>query len=142
MKDFLFKMPTKIIFGVNSLLKLNVILDDLEFKKVFLVTDKYLKTTENFKRLSENLINKGFEVTVFTDIVPEPPVEVVDNAAAALKLSNAEVVIAVGGGRTIDICKAMCMLKNNEGSVRDYLFGGSKSVQNLSLPLIAIPTTA
>lgn len=42
----------------------------------------------------------------------------------------------------IDTAKAMCMLITNEGSVKEYLFGGSKTVENPSLPLIAVPTTA
>ena len=50
--------------------------------------------------------------------------------------------IAVGGGSVIDTAKAMCMLVTNEGSVKEYLFGGSKTVENPSLPLIVVPTTA
>lgn len=142
MIDFTFKMPTKIIFGVNSALKVDNLLNELKFKKIFVVTDKFLETTECFKDFISNLENKEFNITVFTDIVPEPPIEVVDRAAEALKSSCCDVVIAVGGGSTIDICKAMCMLKNNEGSVKEYLFGGSKTVKNESLPLIAVPTTA
>lgn len=140
--NFIFKMPTKIIFGVNEALKLDKLLNELGYKKIFIVTDKFLKEIDAFKNIVSNLKSKDFDVTVFTDIVPEPPIEVVDNAADVLKNSGADVVIAVGGGSTIDICKSICMLKNNEGSVKEYLFGGSKSVVNESLPLIAVPTTA
>jgi alcohol dehydrogenase len=34
------------------------------------------------------------------------------------------------------------MLQTNPGSVRDYLFGGAKTVTNVPIPLIAVPTTA
>lgn len=142
MKDFLFKMPTKIVFGVNKALKIGDIIKDLGMKKVFIVTDKFLKSTECVQNLVNSLISQGFEVTVFTDIVPEPPIEVVNKAADILKESDSDVVIAVGGGSTIDICKAMCMLKNNEGSIKEYLFGGTREVAKESLPLIAVPTTA
>lgn len=142
MKDFLFKMPTKIVFGVNKALKIGDIIKDLGMKKVFIVTDKFLKSTECVQNLVNSLISQGFEVTVFTDIVPEPPIEVVNEAADILKESDSDVVIAVGGGSTIDICKAMCMLKNNEGSIKEYLFGGTREVEKESLPLIAVPTTA
>lgn len=142
MKDFLFKMPTKIVFGVNKALKIGDIIKDLGMKKVFIVTDKFLKSTECVQNLVNSLISQGFEVTVFTDIVPEPPIEVVNKAADILKESDSDVVIAVGGGSTIDICKAMCMLKNNEGSIKEYLFGGTREVEKESLPLIAVPTTA
>lgn len=59
-----------------------------------------------------------------------------------LKDSGCDVCVAVGGGSVIDTAKAMCMLITNEGSVKEYLFGGSKTVENPSLPLIAVPTTA
>lgn len=141
MNDFIFKMPTKIIFGVNSALKIGDLLEEMKLSKVFVVTDKFLETTEAFKTVVEEL-KKKFEVIVYTDIVPEPPIEIVDKAVDVLKESHCDVVIAIGGGSTIDICKAISMLKNNEGSVKDYLFGGTKTVKNKSLPMIAIPTTA
>lgn len=140
--EFTFKMPTKIIFGANSALKLDSLLNELNLKKIFVVSGKSFEKTDCFKIFTSNLMDKAFDVTVFTDIIPEPTVEVVDKAAEVLKSSCCDVVIAVGGGSTIDICKAICMLKNNEGSVREYLFGGTKNVENESLPLIAIPTTA
>lgn len=142
MKDFLFKMPTKIFFGENKALKIGDIIRELGMKKVFVVTDKFLVTTDCVQDLVRKLKDEKFEVTVFTDIVPEPPIDVVDKAADALKASDSDVVIAVGGGSTIDISKAICMLKNNEGSVKEYLFGGTRKVENESLPLIAVPTTA
>lgn len=42
----------------------------------------------------------------------------------------------------MDTAKAVCMLKNNEGNIKDYLFGGNKVPKVPSLPLICIPTTA
>ena len=42
----------------------------------------------------------------------------------------------------MDAGKAVCMLKNNDGRIKDYLFGGSKTPIYQSMPLICIPTTA
>lgn len=142
MTEFIFKMPTKIVFGENAILRLDSIIREFNAEKVFIVTDKFLETTDCFNILINNLKDKGLGLTVYTDIIPEPPVDVVDKAVEALKESGCEIVVAVGGGSSIDICKAICMLKNNEGSVRDYLFGGTKKVVNPSLPLIVVPTTA
>ncbi|WP_058953529.1 iron-containing alcohol dehydrogenase [Clostridium tyrobutyricum] len=139
---FSFDVPTKIIFGVNSSLEIDKLLDKLSLKKVFVVAGRFFSKTTYFEKIVSDLKEKNFNVTVFKDIAPEPTIQKVDEAAKALKNSNCDVVIAVGGGSTIDICKAMCMLQNNEGSIREYLFGGSKSVENKSLPLIAVPTTA
>ena len=142
MKDFLFKLPTKIVYGVNSSLNLKPILDEYGISKVMVVTDAGIAGTDGFKALVDGLKNQGVEYVIFSDAVADPPIEAVDEAAGILKESGADGVIAVGGGSSIDTSKAMCMLVTNEGSVREYLFGGTKTVTNRPIPLIAVPTTA
>ncbi len=142
MKNFLFKSPTKLKFGVGSSLEISNLLKELSYQKVFVVTDKVIEQMEPFKNLYAALENAGLECHIFSDTVVDPPIQVVDAAADVLKASGADVVIAVGGGSAIDSAKSMCMLVNNEGSVGDYLFGGTRIVTNPSLPLIAVPTTA
>lgn len=142
MKDFLFKLPTKIVYGVNSSLNLKPILDEYGISKVMVVTDAGIAGTDGFKALVDGLKNQGVEYVIFSDAVADPPIEAVDEAAGILKESGADGVLAVGGGSSIDTSKAMCMLVTNEGSVREYLFGGTKTVTNRPIPLIAVPTTA
>lgn len=142
MKDFLFKLPTKIIFGVNSSLNLKPILDQYGITKVMVVTDKGIAGTPGFAALVEGLGKQSVDYVIFSDAVADPPIEAVDEAAQILRKSGANGVIAVGGGSSIDTSKAICMLQTNEGSVREYLFGGTKEVKNRPIPLIAVPTTA
>ncbi len=142
MKDFLFKVPTKLIFGENAALRMKDIFDSLSARKIFIVTGKTIEKTPSFIAMVEKLREDGFACQVFSDTVADPPVEVVDEAAKALKESGADAVLAAGGGSSIDAAKAMSMLITNEGSVRDYLFGGTKTVANKPLPLICVPTTA
>ncbi len=142
MKDFLFQSPTKLKFGIDSSLEIGNLIKGLGYEKVFVVADKVIAQLDPFRRLYLELEHSGLVCTLFTDVVVDPPIQVVDQAAEILKKSGAEIVVAVGGGSTIDSAKSMCMLVNNEGSIREYLFGGSKSITQLSLPLIAVPTTA
>lgn len=142
MKDFLFKLPTKIIFGENTALNLKPVLDEYKITKVMVVTDAGIANTDGFKALVEGLKKQSIDFVIFPDAVADPPIEAVDEAKEILIQSGANGVIAVGGGSSIDTSKAMCMLVTNEGSVRDYLFGGTKTVTNRPIPLIAVPTTA
>lgn len=142
MKDFTFKAFTRIIFGVNATLELKELLESMKLKKLFIVTDPVLEKTPPLIAMCKKLKEQDFEVMVFSETEPDPSIEVVDAAAQILKKSQADAVIAIGGGSSIDTAKAMCMLATNEGSVREYLFGGSKTVKNKALPLIAVPTTA
>lgn len=141
-KNFTFAAPTRVVFGSGAAGHLHELCESLGAKKVFVAADPNLVATPAVRGLITSLEEHGFPCTVFSDIVAEPPIEVVDAAADILKESGCDVIIAVGGGSSIDISKAMAMLMNNPGSVRDYLFGGSKTVTNPSLPLISVPTTA
>ena len=142
MNNFIFKCPTKVVFGVNQALNLDSILAPQKWKKIFIVTDKVIEATLTFQAIVEKLEADGYECFVYSDTVADPPIEVCDKAAEVLKKSNSDAVLAIGGGSSIDTAKAMGMLATNEGSIRDYLFGGTKTVTNKPLPLICIPTTA
>ena len=142
MEDFLFKSPTKIIYGIGKSLHLNEIIKELGGSKVLVVTDKVLENTDSFKKLTEALSLNGINYGIYSDTMPEPPIEVVDAAAEMMRKEDYDLIVAVGGGSPIDTSKAMAMLKTNEGSARDYMFGGGKTVTNLPIPLICVPTTA
>ena len=143
MKDFIFKMPAKVRFGEGIHNQLGTILkDEMGFSKVFVATDKGLVATGIIDKVKEGLDKGGIAYEIYDELIPDPTIEVVDEAADVLRQSGADVVLAVGGGSPIDTAKAMCMLQTHEGSVRDYLFGGSKQVTRETMPLVCIPTTA
>ena len=143
MKDFIFKMPAKVRFGEGIHTKLGTILkDEMGFNKVFIATDKGIVSTGIIDKIKTGLDQGGIDYIVYDELIPDPTIEVVDEAAEVLRKSGADVVLAVGGGSPIDTAKAMCMLQTHEGSVREYLFGGSKQVTKEIMPLVCIPTTA
>lgn len=142
MQEFNFKVPTQIVFGVGAALKVGTFCKKLNGTKAFVTSGQTVSKTENFAGLVSDLEQSGISCTVYTHIPPEPTVEEVDRISKLLEESGCDILIAVGGGSTIDTSKALAMLKRNGGSVRDYLFGGSKTIGKPSLPLIAVPTTA
>lgn len=79
-------------------------------------------------------------MTIFDGVIPNPTNEVVEEAAAIAKEKDIDVFVAVGGGSSIDLTKAVNILMTNEGTIGQY--GGMNMVKNPVLPLIAIPTTA
>lgn len=143
MKDFIFKMPAKVRFGVGMTQNLGKLLkEELGFKKVFVATDRGIVAAGILDKVTAGLEAGGMEYQVYSDLIPDPTIEIVDEVAGILRNSGADAVVAVGGGSPIDTAKAMCMLQTHEGSIRDYLFGGTKQVENPIMPLICIPTTA
>jgi len=142
MKDFIFKIPTKIYFGNGLAKSLGKVCRELGGSKIFILSDSFVGNSPIMDTIKSAFEKESMEYILYTDSKPDPTIEMVDKAAEELKKSNADMVVAVGGGSSIDLAKAICMLMTNEGSVRDYLFGGSKAVTNPGVPLIAIPTTA
>jgi len=142
MKNFQFRMPTKVIFGVGVSKNLVEISKTFNAKKIFILTGPHIVKTDIIKSIKESLDEAKAEYQIFSDIVTDPTIEVVDKTAEVLRESGADIVVAVGGGSPMDTAKAICMLQTHEGSVRDYLFGGTKTVINQCMPLICIPTTA
>ncbi len=142
MKDFYFRMLTRVRYGVGISSKIADFAKEMGGSKIFVIADKILLETDTLQGVFESFEKAGMEYELFTDIVPEPPVKVVDEVSSVMRRVGCNLCVAIGGGSTIDTAKAVCMLQTHEGSVKDYLFGGTKTVTKPCVPLICIPTTA
>lgn len=140
--EFTFYAPVKIVTGEGESRKLDEWMDAFGAKHVLLITGRHVAKTEAFAQITKALDAKNRRYEVFAECVPEPPMELVDALAERIRNSDVDLVTAVGGGSPMDTAKAVCMLKNNEGTIKEYLFGGSRTPQNPSVPLLCIPTTA
>ncbi|MDF3000178.1 MAG: hypothetical protein K0Q48_297 [Bacillota bacterium] len=142
MKDFQFKMPARIKFGNGICKSTAEFCKELGASKVFVLTDPNILKINILNPIIESFDNAKLPYEIYSDIIPDPDIETVDRTAEVLKMSEADLVVAVGGGSPIDTAKSICLLQTNAGSVRDYLFGGTKTVTNPCMPLICVPTTA
>lgn len=118
-----FKIKTEILFGEGAL----DYLIELKNKKVFIVTDPFMVKSGTIKNLTDNLT--ASEVCIFSEIVPDPPIELVVSGIEMLKEFNPDVVIALGGGSAIDATKAIIDFSKKIVKLKDIKF-------------IAIPTTS
>ena len=140
MKDFRFKVPQNIEFGIGSLKKLPEILNENGSGHVYLVSDRGLESIGVVKKVQDIVEAAGLACTVFLDVVPNPTVEVVDASAKLYKESGATSIIALGGGSSMDVAKATGVLAVYGGRIGDY--EGLYKVPGPIVPIIAIPTTA
>lgn len=133
-----FKTPTEITYGPNSLKEVKNIIDKQGFKNALIVTDPGISKTG----LTDELIKhvKHINYDIYNECQPNPTVKNCNDALEKLKAINADVVIAVGGGSSIDVAKAVALLATNGGKIESY--EGIDTFENDLLPLIAIPTTA
>ena len=140
MKEFKFKVPQNIEFGVGSLKKLPEILKDNKSEHVFLISDRGLESIGVVKKVQDIIKADGLECTSYLDVIPNPTVDVVNEAAKCYKESGATSIIALGGGSSMDVAKATGVLATYGGEITDY--EGLYKVPGPIVPIIAIPTTA
>jgi len=135
-----FFSPTKLYLGTNSHRKLEEIAADLGVKNLFLLTDNVIASTEMYTLVEDTLREIHVTFEVFTDIEPEPSATTVEKAYQLYRTTSASALLALGGGSTIDVGKALGILATNGGHIHDYQ--GVDTFSKPPLPLIAIPTTA
>jgi alcohol dehydrogenase len=135
-----FYCPTKIYMGINSHQKLDDIIKEWKIDKLFVVADSVIVKTEIFASVEKILKDNKVPFDLFSDIEPDPSANTVEKAFALYKKSQAPVVLAVGGGSTMDTGKGVGILAKNGGRIKDY--EGIEKFSIPPLPLIAIPTTA
>lgn len=140
MKNFKFKVPQNIEFGVGSLEKLPEILQESKSEHVFLISDRGLESIGVVKKVQDIVEEAEITCTTFLDVIPNPTVDVVNEAAEAYKKSGATSIIALGGGSSMDVAKATGVLATYGGQITDY--EGLYKVPGPIVPIIAIPTTA
>lgn len=140
MKDFRFKVPQIIEFGMGSLKKLPGILKEDQSEHVFLISDRGLEKIGVVKKVQDIVEAGGLKCTTFLDVIPNPTVDVVNESAKCYQESGATSIIALGGGSSMDVAKATGVLAKFGGAITDY--EGLDKVPGPIVPIIAVPTTA
>ena len=99
------------------------------YKNIFIVCSKSIKKLSIY-----NFINKmpNLKITYFDNFTPNPSYDSVVLGVKVFQESNAQIIIAIGGGSAIDVAKCIKLY----GNMDEY-----KDIYN-DTPLIAIPTTA
>lgn len=138
-RSFDFHLTTKLLFGVGELQKLGDEIKKLAAKKALLVTDSQLAQTEVFQKVCQQLKQSGIDYVQYTEVEPNPTVQMMDRGSDVFRSEGCEVVVGVGGGSSMDTAKGIGVVVANGGSIRDYC--GAFKVKKPSVPVIAIPTT-
>ena len=141
-RSFEFKLPTRILFGVNLVDSLGEEVKALGIKRVLLVTDKGVVNAGLLERVTRVLDASAIDYTVFDTVEANPTTTTVHNGAEIFRKNKCDGLVAVGGGSPIDAAKGIGVQATHEGDIMDYSRRVGKPVQNITPPLVAIPTTA
>ncbi len=130
-----------IVFGNGAIQNLDRILNRFKAKNVFIITDQGIVQAGILEKVKSKLEESNFNVLVYDETEPEPPISSVIEAYNFAKNEIAtDVIIGLGGGSSIDLAKIVALLTEYGGHPKDYLEEGK--VPGPIAPLIAIPTTA
>ena len=105
-----FRTPQKVYFKKGCM---PLALDELGMmgkKKAFIVTDSFLYKNGYVKPIESKLDELGIQHTCFYDVQPDPTLASAKEGAAAMKLFEPDVIIALGGGSAMDAGKIMWVL--------------------------------
>ncbi|MAR08823.1 MAG: alcohol dehydrogenase [Blastopirellula sp.] len=116
------------------------LLASLQIERPFLVLDEAAYEASGARDALEPFVRQKAAVR-FTEFELNPKLEDVQRGIEAFRLSQADFVIALGGGTAIDLAKLISALSAQSHAARDIATGRS-SIQVAGRPLMAIPTTA
>jgi 1,3-propanediol dehydrogenase/alcohol dehydrogenase len=140
MKNFNYFMPTKVIFGVNSLDNVGNELANLG-KKALLVTGKSSARKYGYTDLIINSLKKNnIDTIVFEEIESNPDALIIDKGGQLAKDEGCNFIIGLGGGSAIDAAKGIAAIVAENKSIWDFVEG--YEIKKKVLPIVAIPTTA
>lgn len=131
---------TRLIFGPGTLARVGEIATELGARRVLLVTDRGIVAAGHVKRAENALNSAGINVSVFDSVRENPSTADVAHAVEAARECQADLLIGLGGGSSMDTAKGCNFILTNGGEMKDY-WGVGKATRPM-LPLIAIPTTA
>lgn len=110
--------------------------------KVLIVTDKGLLQFGVAKMVTDVLDQAGISYEIFSEVKPNPTVSNVKAGIDAFKNAQADILVAIGGGSSIDTAKAIGIVIANPDFSDIVSLEGCAPTKNKSVPIIALPTTA
>ena len=125
-----FILKSKVYFNMQSIR----LLEEVKGTRAFIVSDSAMEKLGYLQTAVDYLAKAGIRSDVFTDVRPDPDVKLIADGMKAYLESSADVLVAIGGGSSIDTAKGI-------------LYFASKyelpSGQEFKKPLfIAIPSTS
>jgi choline dehydrogenase len=137
-----FVIPTIMNHGPGAVASLPQIVRELGLRRPMIVTDPGIVRAGLLERVTQPLKAARQDHCVWSEVVSNPPIALVDRGARVYQESKCDGLIGLGGGSALDSAKAIGVVALHGGSVRDYEWSRSQPIKRRIPPTIAIPTTA
>ena len=134
-----FYNPTRIIFSEGAAGEVGPHAARLGAKRVMVVSDPGVVRAGLTEPVVKSITGAGLGAEVYSDVEPDPRIEIVEAALEAFTKQQCDLLVAVGGGSAMDTAKATAILATNPGKLRSY--EGWEKFEKAPTPLFAVPTT-
>ena len=139
MNSFIYNIPTKVYFGENQLGNLGKELSQFGKRVLLAYGGGSIKRIGLYDKVINELSNAGLEVFELSGIEPNPRIESVREGVRICKEQGVDVVLAVGGGSTIDAAKFMAAGAYVDHDPWEFFGANAKPIER-ALPLVTILT--
>lgn len=136
--------PSKEIIGAGALAAIGDMIHEKGVKKVLLVTDAGIVEAGHPQRAVKYLEEAGIESVIYDKVETDPKDTVVREALALSKEEQCQGILAIGGGSSMDVAKAVAAMRTNQGDIMDYTRHTKtrRSWTEKRIPLFLVPSTA
>ncbi len=142
MKAFNYFQPTDIRFGKGRLSEVGRIVSHWGQKCLLVTVPVFSEFETLIKNVKTLLEESGVDVAHFDGVIPNPTTDVVTMGARMAQQHQADVILGLGGGSSMDTAKAIAVEATHEGTSWDYLFFRDSQPTEKTLPVIAVTTTS
>jgi alcohol dehydrogenase len=141
MQPFVFNTAPSIISKAGASLELAAVFKGLAVTRILLVTDPGLVKIGLVQPVLDAIVSSGLQVELFDQVREDPPEETVHAAVKCAQDFDADVVLGLGGGSSMDVAKLVAVLAGSTTQTLNDIFGVDL-LTGQRLPLVLVPTTA
>jgi alcohol dehydrogenase len=140
MDSFLYSAVSDVLVGPDTSTQLGHLAAAMGIQRALIVTDPGIIKFGLLEGAVANLKANNIELSIYSDVVADPPESVVMDAVSSAQAFGCDGVIGFGGGSSMDVAKLLAVLIKGEQQLADIY--GVDQISGGRLPLIQVPTTA
>ena len=140
MTNFLYSAVSDVLVGPDTSSQLGDLAAAMGIKRALIVTDPGIIKFGLLDAAVTNLKANNIELSIYSDVIADPPESVVMDAVSSAQAFSCDGVIGFGGGSSMDVAKLLAVLIKGEQQLAEIY--GVDQISGGRLPLIQVPTTA
>ena len=137
--EFQYYLPVNLVFGRGTADLIGEKAARLGKRALIVTGGRSTRESGLLARTEELLKRQGVSSVLFDKVEPNPMTTTVCEGAGIAVEEACDLVVALGGGSSLDAAKGIAFQAVNGGDINEYIFG--KKVSNKALPVLAVPTT-